>query len=68
VREHAINGLEVLFGFIVKFLGLGLEFLEATFGVNVDGIFGMLAYVELLLELLRSLRGRDIRRLSQSAG
>jgi hypothetical protein len=60
VREHAINGLEVLFGFIVKFLCLGLEFLEATFGVNVDSILGMLAYVELLLELLRSLRGGEI--------
>jgi hypothetical protein len=55
--EHAIDGLEVLFGFIVEFFGFGFELLEASFGVDIDSIFGMLANVELLLELLRSLRG-----------
>ncbi|KAI6749044.1 hypothetical protein HG531_007991 [Fusarium graminearum] len=57
VGEHAIDGLKVLLGFIVEFFGLGFEFLEASFGVDIDGIFGMLADVELLLELLRSLGG-----------
>lgn len=56
--EHAIDGLKVLFGFIVEFLGLCLEFLEASFGVDIDSIFGMLTDVELLLELLRSLGGK----------
>jgi hypothetical protein len=55
VGEHAIDGFEVLFGFIVEFLGFGFEFLEASFGIDINSIFSMLPDVELLLELLRSL-------------
>ena len=58
--EHAIDGLEVLFGLIVELLGLSLEFLETTLGIDVDSIFGMLADVEIGLELLRGLRARYI--------
>jgi hypothetical protein len=56
VVEHAVDGLKVLLGLIVQVLGLGLELLEAAFGVDVDGILGVLANVELGLELLRRLR------------
>lgn len=58
--EHAIDGLEVLFGLVVELLGLSLEFLETTFGIDVDSIFGMLADVEFGLELLWGLRARYI--------
>lgn len=50
--QHAIDGLEVFFGLIVKALGLGFELLESAFGVDVDGVLGMLAEVKLCLELL----------------
>lgn len=53
--EHAVDGLEILFGLIMQLLGLGLKLLETTFGVNVDGILCALANVELGLELLRRL-------------
>jgi hypothetical protein len=55
VVEHAVDGLEILFGLIMQLLGLGLKLLETTFGVNVDGILCALANVELGLELLRRL-------------
>jgi hypothetical protein len=52
VVEHAIDGLEVFLGLIMEPLGLGLELLEAALGVDVDGVLGVLADVELVLELL----------------
>jgi len=58
VAEHAVDGLEVLFGLIVELLGLRLELLEAALGVDVDGVLGLLADVEFLLELLRCLHAR----------
>lgn len=39
----------------MELLGLGLELLEPALGVDVDGIFGVFANVELGPELLRSL-------------
>jgi hypothetical protein len=36
----------------VEVLRLDLEFLESTFRIDVDGVFGVLADVELCLELL----------------
>lgn len=39
----------------MKFLCLFLKLAETTFRVDVDGVFGMLANVESLLESLRSL-------------
>lgn len=36
----------------MQLLGLCLEFLEAPFGVDEDGIFGDVAKIESLLELL----------------
>jgi hypothetical protein len=56
VRKHAIDGLKVLFGFIVEFLCFLFEFLETALGVDVDGVLGLLAEIELLLECLRRLR------------
>jgi len=55
VVEHGVDRLEVFGALIVQFGGLLLEFGEAALGVDVDGIFGDVAYVEPLLELLRSL-------------
>ena len=56
--EHAIDGVKVFAGFIVQLLCLGLEFLETALGVDVDGVLGGLADVELGFELLRRLRLR----------
>lgn len=39
----------------MELLGLRLELLEAAFGVDVDGIFGVFANIELVFELLRRL-------------
>jgi hypothetical protein len=46
VREHAVDGLKVLFALIVEPLRLGLELGESALRVDVDGIFGVLADVE----------------------
>jgi hypothetical protein len=46
VREHAVDGLKVLFALIVEPLRLGLELGEPALRVDVDGIFGVLADVE----------------------
>jgi len=51
--ERTIDGVEVLFRLIVQFLGLALQLSKAPFCINVDRIFGVLADVEALLELLR---------------
>lgn len=56
--EHRVNSFEVFFTLVVQFLGLALELLEASFGVDEDIIFGMLPNVELGLELLRCLLWR----------
>jgi hypothetical protein len=56
VVKHAIDGLKVLFGFIVQLLGLLLELLESALGIDVDGVLGVLAEVELCFECLRRLR------------
>lgn len=53
--HHAVDSLEILFALVVQFLGLGLELLEAPFGIDENGIFGMLADVELVFDLLRCL-------------
>lgn len=50
--KHGVDGIEISLGLIVKLFGLGFELLEATFGINVDRVFGVFAYVELGLELL----------------
>jgi hypothetical protein len=55
VVQHGVYGLKVFFGFVVQLLRLVLELLEAPLGVDVDGIFGIVADVELGLELLRCL-------------
>jgi hypothetical protein len=47
-----IDGGEVFLGLIVELLGLFLKLIEATFGIGIDGIFGMFTDVELDLELL----------------
>lgn len=39
----------------MELLGLRLELLESAFGVDVDGIFGVFADIELVFELLRRL-------------
>lgn len=39
----------------MELLGLGLELDEAALGVDEDGVFGLLAHIELLLEGLRRL-------------
>lgn len=47
-----IDGIKVFLGFVMQFLGLGLQLLKPPLGVNVDGILGMFANVELELQLL----------------
>lgn len=54
--HHAIDGLEVLLALVVELLGFRLQLLEAPFGVDKDGIFGVFADVKLVLELLRCLQ------------
>lgn len=49
-----IDGIEVLLGLIVQFLGLLFEFLKPPLSVQVDRVLGMLANIELGLELLWS--------------
>ena len=39
----------------MELLGLGLELLESSLGVDVDSIFGVYANIELVFELLRCL-------------
>jgi hypothetical protein len=46
VVEHAIDGLEVFLGLIVELLCLLFQLLEASLGVDVYGVFGVLANVE----------------------
>lgn len=53
--EHPVDSLEVLLAFIVEVLGLGFQLLEPPLGVDIDGIFRMLADIELGFELLRRL-------------
>ncbi len=55
VAEHAINGVGVPSARIMETPRLRLQLLETAFRVDEDGIFGMLADVELGLELLRCL-------------
>lgn len=55
MTEHSVDGVEVLFAFIVEVLGLGFELLKPPLRVNIDRIFCVLADVELGLELLRCL-------------
>ena len=48
----------------MQLLGLRLQLLEASLGIDVDGVLGMLAYVELgpeLLWCLRSWHARETR-------
>jgi hypothetical protein len=59
VAEHAVDGLEVLFGLIVELFGLLLELLEAPLGVDVDGVLGVLADIEPGSELLRRLQNHS---------
>jgi len=64
VAEHAVDGVKVLFALIMQLLGLRLQLLEASLGIDVDGVLGMLAYVELgpeLLWCLRSWHARETR-------
>ena len=51
VRD-TIDGVEVLFGLLAEFLGFMFEFLEAAFGIEIDGVFGVFAEVELGFKLL----------------
>jgi hypothetical protein len=47
-----VDGIKVFLGFIVEAFSLGLQLLKPSLGVNVDGILGVFADVELELELL----------------
>jgi hypothetical protein len=55
VVQHGVDGLKVFLRLIVQLLRLLLELFEAPLGIDVDGILGVLADVELGLELLRCL-------------
>lgn len=50
--SHTINSGKVFLGFIMKFLGFLLEFVEAPFSIGIDSIFGVFTNLELDLELL----------------
>jgi hypothetical protein len=43
MAEHAVNGLEILPRLIVQLLGLGLELLKASLGVDEDRILRVLS-------------------------
>jgi hypothetical protein len=55
VVEHAVDGLEVFSALIVQAFCFGLEVGKAALRVDVDGVFGVLANVELGFYLLRRL-------------
>jgi len=50
--HHAIDGVEIFLRFIVQFLGLGFQLLEAPLGIYVDCIFRVLSKIEFRFELL----------------
>jgi hypothetical protein len=55
VVEHVLDGIRVPLALIVKLLGFALKFCKSPLGVDIDRILGLLAKVELLLEVLRRL-------------
>lgn len=55
--SHTVDRIEVFLRLIMKLLSFSLEFGEASLSIDKDRIFGIVANVEFLLELLR--RPRD---------
>lgn len=52
-KVRTVDSVEVFLGVIVKFLGLLLQFLKSSLGIDVDRILGILSNIEARFECLR---------------